>query len=30
LKLETKVWSLLYKREKQLVWREIFKLKIKN
>ncbi len=29
-KLETtKVWSLLYKREKQLVWREIFKLKIK-
>lgn len=25
----TKVWSLLYKREKQLVWREIFKLKIK-
>ncbi len=29
LKLETKVWSLLYKREKQLVWREIFKLKIK-
>ncbi len=30
LKLETKVWSLLYKREKQLVWREIFKLKIKK
>lgn len=27
---ETKSWSLLYKREKQLVWREIFKLKIKN
>lgn len=26
----TKVWSLLYKRDKQLVWREIFKLKIKN
>ncbi len=26
----TKTWSLLYKREKQLVWREIFKLKIKN
>lgn len=25
----TKTWSLLYKREKQLVWREIFKLKIK-
>jgi hypothetical protein len=25
----TKSWSLLYKREKQLVWREIFKLKIK-
>ena len=25
----TKAWSLLYKREKQLVWREIFKLKIK-
>lgn len=25
----TKVGSLLYKREKQLVWREIFKLKIK-
>ena len=30
LKLETKVWSLLYKREKQLVGREIFKLKIKE
>ncbi len=27
---ETKSWSLLYKRDKQLVWREIFKLKIKN
>ena len=27
--LATKTWSLLYKREKQLVWREIFKLKIK-
>jgi len=26
---ETRSWSLLYKREKQLVWREIFKLKIK-
>jgi hypothetical protein len=25
----TKTWSLLYKREKQLVWREIFKLRIK-
>lgn len=25
----TKAWSLLYKRDKQLVWREIFKLKIK-
>lgn len=25
----TKAWSLLYKREKQLVWREIFKLRIK-
>jgi len=25
----TKTWSLLYKREKQLVWREIFRLKIK-
>ena len=25
----TKSWSLLYKRDKQLVWREIFKLKIK-
>lgn len=28
--ITTKVWSLLYKREKQLVWREIFKLKIKT
>lgn len=27
---ETKSWSLLYKRQKQLVWREIFKLKIKR
>lgn len=27
---ETKAWSLLYKREKQLVWRELFKLKIKS
>jgi len=27
---ETKQWSLLYKRQKQLVWREIFKLKIKS
>lgn len=26
----TKVWSLLYKRDKQLVGREIFKLKIKD
>jgi len=26
---ETKSWSLLYKRDKQLVWREVFKLKIK-
>lgn len=26
---ETKSWSLLYKREKQLVWREIFFLKIR-
>jgi len=26
---ETKSWSLLYKRSQQLVWREIFKLKIK-
>lgn len=26
---ETKTWSLLYKRDKQLVWREIFKLKMK-
>ena len=26
---ETISWSLLYKRDKQLVWREIFKLKIK-
>jgi len=25
----TKSWSLLYKRDKQLVWREIFKLKMK-
>ena len=25
----TENWSLLYKREKQLVWREIFKLKMK-
>ena len=25
----TKVWSLLYKRDKQLVWREIFKLILK-
>ena len=25
----TKSWSLLYKREKQLVWREIFKLTLK-
>ena len=25
----TKAWSLLYKRDSQLVWREIFKLKIK-
>jgi len=25
----TEKWSLLYKRDKQLVWREIFKLKIK-
>ncbi len=28
--LTTKVWSLLYKRDNQLVWREIFKLKIKE
>lgn len=28
--LTTKAWSLLYKREKQLVWREIFKLQIKR
>lgn len=28
--ITTKAWSLLYKREKQLVWREIFKLKIKT
>lgn len=28
--LPTKVWSLLYKRKTQLVWREIFKLKIKK
>lgn len=27
--LLTKYWSLLYKRENQLVWREIFNLKIK-
>jgi hypothetical protein len=27
--LETKSWSLLYKRSNQLVWREIFKLQIK-
>jgi len=27
--ITTKAWSLLYKRDKQLVWREIFKLKIK-
>ena len=27
--LKTKKWSLLYKRDKQLVWREIFKLKMK-
>lgn len=26
----TKTWSLLYKRSNQTVWREIFKLKIKN
>jgi len=26
---ETKSWSLLYRRQKQLVWREVFKLKIK-
>ncbi len=26
----TKSWSLLYKREKQLVWREMFRLEIKN
>ena len=26
---ETNFWSLLYKRDKQLVWREIFKLTIK-
>jgi hypothetical protein len=25
----TKKWSLLYKRKTQLVWREVFKLKIK-
>ncbi len=25
----TKAWSLLYKRDKQLVWREIFKLTVK-
>lgn len=28
--LKTKEWSLLYKRDNQLVWREIFKLKIKE
>lgn len=28
--LSTKIWSLLYKRENQLVGREIFKLKIKK
>jgi len=28
--LTSKSWSLLYKRDKQLVWREIFKLKIKE
>lgn len=28
--LTTNKWSLLYKRDNQLVWREIFKLKIKN
>jgi len=27
---ETKSWSLLYKRQKQLVWREIFKLRIRD
>ena len=27
---ETKAWSLLYKRNNQLVWREIFKLKMKK
>lgn len=27
--ITTKAWSLLYKRDKQLVWREIFKLKIR-
>ena len=27
--LETKAWSLLYKRDSQLVWREIFCLKLK-
>jgi hypothetical protein len=26
----TKVWSLLYKRDNQIVWREIFKLTIKG
>lgn len=30
LNLTTKEWSLLYKRDSQLVWREIFKLKIKD
>lgn len=28
--LSSKTWSLLYKREKQLVWREIYKLSIKK
>jgi hypothetical protein len=28
--LATKMWSLLYKRENQLVGREIFKLKVKT
>ncbi len=28
--ITTNKWSLLYKRDNQLVWREIFKLKIKN
>ena len=30
INLSSKSGSLLYKREKQLVWREIFKLKIKK